>query len=317
MSNPTSSIRQYCLKYGFGKTARLLPEEKSSENVELEDLFQETAKKKVDVMKSLGIVFKGNAERNALRKRIRNMEETHIETKQPKEDRKEKKTDWKEEDKIPEGFLKLLDSLALDRKDAEILFKKKDQWKFVKSDRKILCSEQGCKFETTLMVDCLRQHCISVHKWKVYPCPYDYCKFEAFSQRSYKTHVSSHRTISKCRSIENVCDRGNCGKRFGLRSDLQKHLKIHDNILLKCHFCPWTGVNSIPLVEHLNHHFDIRPYPCSFCDLKFFREEGRVSHERIIHENIPKVFKCGSCDFESTNFRKYKAHLESCDKRNL
>ena len=145
MATPIDSIREYCVKYGLGKTAELLPNGESKSNVELEKLFRETETKKVDVMKSLGIVFKGNKQRDELRKRIRNMEEcTEVKSKKkPKEERKEKRKDAQEEDKIPEGFLTLLDELALDRKDAEVLYKNKDQWKFVKSDRKIFCTELG------------------------------------------------------------------------------------------------------------------------------------------------------------------------------
>ena len=141
MANPIGSIRQYCLKYGLEKTAGLLPGVNSSGNVELEELFPEKKTKKVDVMKRLGIVFKGNAKQNELRKRIRNMEDC-VESKKPKKERKETRNGV-DEDKVPEGFLTLLDELALDRKDAKILYNNKNQWKFVKSERKIFCAEKG------------------------------------------------------------------------------------------------------------------------------------------------------------------------------
>ena len=221
----------------------------------------------------------------------------------------------------------------------------------------------GCKFEVTMAVDCLVQHCISVHGWKVYSCPYDYCKYEAYSQRSYKEniktiiilvsllvnfkrelrtpqftllcgaymkipwrlvrfeillkmHTASHKTVGKLRgSIDFSCDRGNCGKRFNCQSELKEHLKIHDNIVHKCHFCPWTGVQSQTLVDHLNHHFEIRPFPCRFCEKKFFVSSERLSHERIIHEKIQHVHKCGSCDFKTIKLKEYRAHLESCKIR--
>jgi hypothetical protein len=182
--------------------------------------------------------------------------------KKPKEESKEKGKDVEEEDKIPEGFLALLDELALDRKDAEVLYKNKDQWKFVKSDRKIFCTEHGCKFETTMATDCLNQHCISAHGWKVYPCPYDYCKFEAYSPRSHKMHIASHKKANDGQygSIEYACDRGNCKKRFPNLWKLVVHLKIHDNILIKCHFCPWTGVKMANRDRHFDHHFGIRQH---------------------------------------------------------
>jgi len=320
MTTPIDSIRQYCAKYGLRKTVDLLPTKESKSNVELEELFRETETKKVDVMKSLGIVFKGNSERDELRKRIRNMEESHVEKSKPKtkpkKERKEKRQDGEEEEKIPEGFLTLLDELALDRKDAEVLYKNKEQWKFVKSDRKIFCTEQGCKFETTMATDCLAQHCITAHDWRVYPCPYDYCKFEAYSPRSYKTHTASHkqaRAGQKCGSIEHVCDR--CGKRFPMAALLQTHIKLHDNILCRCHFCPWTGVRFVERVHHLNAHFRIQPYACSFCNAKFYHAGDRTRHVREVHEKIKPVYKCGSCDFETLIKGAYLSHLKLCAAR--
>merc|ERR1712233_294144 len=83
MATLIGSIREYCLKNGLGKTAKMLPAEDSPKNVHLEELFPESKTSKPDVLRSLGIVFKGNAERNELRKRIRNMEESHVESKKP------------------------------------------------------------------------------------------------------------------------------------------------------------------------------------------------------------------------------------------
>ena len=35
-------------------------------------------------------------------------------------------------------------------------------------------------------VDCLSEHCIEVHGWGRFPCTYDYCKYEAYSQKCFK-----------------------------------------------------------------------------------------------------------------------------------
>ena len=158
MTTPIASIRDYCVKYGMGKTARLLPSGGSSNSFELEELFSQTASNRVDLMKSLGIVFKGNTEQNEKRDRIRNMEKWHVSSTKPenraKKERKRKGKEDTREDKIPEGFLALLDELALERKDAEILYKNKEQWQFVKSDRRIFCTEQGIN----LLIELFTKH---------------------------------------------------------------------------------------------------------------------------------------------------------------
>ena len=48
-----------------------------------------------------------------------------------------------------------------------------------------------------MATDCLTQHCITAHDWKVYPCPYDYCKFEAYSPRSYKENIKKILHVTK------------------------------------------------------------------------------------------------------------------------
>ena len=151
MTAPINSIRKYCMKYGLGKTAALLPSEESTSNVNLEKLFRQTEAKKVDPMKSLGIVFKRKAEREEQRKRIRDMEVC-----EPAPPRKSRKTEESRKNKrisdivpceeIPEGFLTMLDELGLDRNGAQNHYANeslKGQWKFIEKATKIYCTEPG------------------------------------------------------------------------------------------------------------------------------------------------------------------------------
>ena len=94
------------------------------------------------------------------------------------------------------------------------------------------------------------------------------------------------------------CDRGDCKKRFGFRLDLERHLRLHDNTLLQCFFCPWTGVKNNHIEQHMNHHFKFRPVKCSFCDEKFYSSNHRRSHEERYHEKISDRYKCNICDFK-------------------
>ena len=47
------------------------------------------------------------------------------------------------ETNVPNDFLLLLDELKLDRKDAQKFYENKEEWSFVKSDRKIYCTVKG------------------------------------------------------------------------------------------------------------------------------------------------------------------------------
>ena len=119
----------------------------------------------------------------------------------------------KSEKKIPEKFLLLLDELCIDRKNAEKFYNNKNDWTFVKSDRKIFCAKIGCEFSTNISNDCLKEHSEQAHKWGIFVCDYDNCKYAAYNKTSFLKHKSSHSNVRKylwdCR-----CDRINCGLTF-------------------------------------------------------------------------------------------------------
>ena len=59
---------------------------------------------------------------------------------------------------------------------------------------------------------------------------------------SYQKHILSHGRKSTCGSIDYMCDRGDCGKRFESNYALQHHIDMHDNNLEGCFFCSWRGI---------------------------------------------------------------------------
>ena len=81
---------------------------------------------------------------------------------------------------------------------------------------------------------------------------------------------------------------GDCHKAFRYKENLKDHIKLHDNNLIKCHYCQWKGVNTPTLIDHMNHHFQIRPFKCSFCDVSYYRIDNRNRHETEVHEKIPR-----------------------------
>ena len=109
------------------------------------------------------------------------------------------------------------------------------------------------------------------------------------------------------------CPRGDCGKPFPSISNLDDHVRMHDNNLTNCHYCQWKGQNNSKLFDHINHHFHIRPFKCSFCDASFYTTADRKHHETSIHEKIPNRYKCEECPFTThsktlCNQHKAKIH---------
>ena len=110
-------------------------------------------------------------------------------------------------------------------------------------------------------------------------------------------HISSHLHESKLRIPNYYCDRGDCKRKFYSVSQLEEHLRLHDNNLMRCYFCPWRGGTRILLHNHINHHFKFRPVNCSFCDKTFYASNHKRDHEERYHEKISDRYKCNICPF--------------------
>ena len=132
-----AAIREYCSENGYFTTEQLLlPKSSAITNFELSDIFDKYLQPKVSPGE-LSFTFTLTNKRKELRKRISTMNEP-VSAVKPKKRKK-----LNEEDKIPKDFLSLLDELGLNRKDAKMLYENKEQWNYVKSDRKIYCTVKG------------------------------------------------------------------------------------------------------------------------------------------------------------------------------
>ena len=104
------------------------------------------------------------------------------------------------------------------------------------------------------------------------------------------------------------CNRGNCQTGFQFHNALLIHMRSHDNKLYKCHFCPWTNFALKEVQKHLNHHFNIRPFACSFCPASFYQIGARKQHEEVKHEIIEDRYKCQLCPFSTYSQKIMQKH---------
>ena len=122
-----------------------------------------------------------------------------------------------------------------------------------------------------------------------------------------KKHLQSHNRKSVGGTLEKMCDRGNFGKTFRFESELRMHLRLHDNTVTKCSFCPWKTSNQTYLQQHFDHHFKTPKFKCSKCDRSFYIKNNLDHHFETTHEIIKDKYKCKICDYK-TNSRSYFCH---------
>ena len=111
--------------------------------------------------------------------------------------------------------------------------------------------------------------------------------------------------------MEFLCDRGDCGKTFINKNGLIKHLRLHDNDVIKCFFCPWVTGSPNEHQPHLDHHFNTAQYKCEKCPRTFFRKISLDRHFEISHEVIKDKYKCEICDFKTCSKNNYFQHLRT------
>ena len=129
-----------------------------------------------------------------------------------------------------------------------------------------------------------------------------------------QSHVNAHSLETNIKTTVNFyCNRGNCRKGFDRSGKLELHHRMHDNHLIKCYFCPWGGVAHWDFFIHMNHHFHVRPFKCSYCPDAFYKSNARKCHEESSHEKIIDKYKCNACDHSTYNlvmlhYHKQKMH---------
>ena len=97
------------------------------------------------------------------------------------------------------------------------------------------------------------------------------------------------------------CPIPGCQSCFDRRDKLDEHLRIHNNDLAVCAYCPYRYVQSIRYGEHLNAHFEVREHQCDQCDLKFTRKWLLDQHYQK-HEGI--IYNCLICNTYETDCRR-------------
>ena len=89
------------------------------------------------------------------------------------------------------------------------------------------------------------------------------------------------------------CSKPNCRTTFRYQHLLDEHMRIHNNEVNYCQYCPYRYVKPGNYKDHLNKHFRINEYKCGDCGATFF-DKNLLTKHALIHEGI--VYCCLICD---------------------
>ena len=89
------------------------------------------------------------------------------------------------------------------------------------------------------------------------------------------------------------CTIPSCHSSFDSDGRLNKHMRIHNNDLDECAYCPYRYAKPYQYEQHLKSHFKIREFQCDQCDLKF-SSRGYLNRHYQKHEGL--IYYCLICN---------------------
>ena len=198
---------------------------------------------------------------------------------------------------IPNDFIAHIVKLGFDAKDANRLYESKDDWLGMSSGGKGLCPAVGCDFSVPLSSDALFEHCRTVHNWRDYPCIHDNCEFVAYSETSFKSHISKfHSPYRTHNGNYHSCPRPGCKSAFRSNSELIQHEKVHSNNVFTCIFCPYVNAKQDAFIRHQRMHFNTRDYVCDICHKAYSTTSRLNEHLKQVHGTDEVDTQCPLCD---------------------
>lgn len=237
---------------------------------------------------------------------------SHLTFTEPKRSKKQEKQitegECKKKKEIPKEFVEKIQKLGMKVEDADALYTSKIEWAAVYSENKVYCTEPGCDFYTKIDNGILTQHMIDRHKYGEYPCEHETCNFIGYSKKSLNLHRPMHTKLFE-KEYWYKCPKPGCKSTCQDSLALDHHVRLHDNDLDVCSYCPYRYVKNYQYTRHLKLHFKIRDYKCDQCDLKFVTQTDINRHYQI-HEGIN--YNCLICKtYEAHTKHNMESHLRS------
>ena len=122
--------------------------------------------------------------------------------------------------------------------------------------------------------------------------------------------------MHKMRSESNFwfkCLKPNCQSAFSRSFLLDQHMRIHNNELDHCQYCPYRYVHPPDYKDHLNKHFRIKNHNCDECGAKFLTKRDLVVHSLTHEGNMYCCLICNTYEIKIRNTMKYHLRRKHSD----
>ena len=104
------------------------------------------------------------------------------------------------------------------------------------------------------------------------------------------------------------CLKPNCQSSFKYQCDLDRHMRIHNNDLDTCQYCPYRYTLQSQYQDHLNKHFGLKDHQCEQCGSTFLTKCSLAVHSKL-HEGI--TYCCLICKtYEISTKQAMQTHMK-------
>ena len=103
------------------------------------------------------------------------------------------------------------------------------------------------------------------------------------------------------------CLKPNCHSTFQYQLELDRHMRIHNNDLQQCQYCPYRYIIHSNYEIHLRKHFGIKDFKCDQCESRFL-SQNELNRHYSRHEGI--IYCCLICNtYEAISKHNMEMHL--------
>ena len=192
------------------------------------------------------------------------------------------------------------------------------------NDRPFVCNQNNCNKTFKTKSD-LTKHSKRHSLVKNFGCDECVKKFKTNSE------LCIHKKFVHLNNRPFVCPQNNCNQRFKLKSDLNRHKRIHcSDKPFECEECYKRFKFKSILISHKLFHSNVKKYKCNINDCKkeFRQRSSLYDHKKRFHSGI-KRHKCLHKNCEKSFFtslelkqhigykhstdRPYKCNLHNCN----